>query len=273
MQHAQIGPCILEGMDFHPVEQNLRQMFRVLASRREAGEVRELPGISIASLGSSFQMFNAAFLSSPVVDETDLLRRIGLAGVQMAARGLPWAFWLCEEWLPFSLRRRAIRILDRQGLALASEMPGMVAEALRPAKREPAALRIVAVNRESYRQSFCQIGAVCFHVPLMWFEEIFDEQMGSREECACWVGIYDGQPVATAATVVHAGVIGVYNVATLPEFRERGFGEAIMRHATAAAKEKSGLERTILQATRQGLHLYERMGYHSVTRFLVFTSR
>lgn len=260
-------------MDFQPVEQNLRQMFRVLASRRGGGEVRELPGISIASLGTSFQMFNAAFFNAPVLDESDFLRRIGVASVQMAARGLPWAFWLCEEWLPFSLRRRAVKILDRQGMSLASEMPGMVAEAVRPAKRELPVLRIEPLSSEAQRQAFCQIGAVCFHVPLMWFEEIFDEHAPLREECAGWLGWYDGQPVASAATVVHAGVIGVYNVATLPEFREKGIGEAIMRHAIQAAKEKSGLERTILQATRQGLHLYERMGYRSVTRFLVFTSR
>jgi ribosomal protein S18 acetylase RimI-like enzyme len=260
-------------MDFHPVEQNLRQMFRVLASRRQSGETRELPGVTIASLGSSFQMFNAAFFHAPIRDETDFLRQVNLASVQMRVRGLPWAFWLCEDWLPFALRRRVVKILDRQGLSLASEMPGMVAEALRPPQRSLPGMRIQPLSNEPARQAFCQIGAVCFHVPLMWFDEIFDEQTPLREECAGWVGYLDGQPVATAATVVHGGVIGVYNIATLPEFRERGLGEAIMRHAIQAAKEKSGLDRTILQATRQGLHLYESMGYRSVTRFLVFTSR
>ena len=260
-------------MDFRPVERNLRQMFRILTSRRDSGESRELPGVTIASLGSSFQMFNAAFFNSPVADETDFLRRVALASVQMSARGLPWAFWLCEDWLPSALRRRAVKILDRQGLYLASEMPGMVAEVLRPPTRELPALEVQAVSDEVSRRAFCQIGAVCFHVPLMWFEEIFDEQTPLRKDCLCWVGYSDGQPVTTAATVTDSGVIGVYNIATLPEFRERGFGEAIMRHAVSAAKSSSGLDRTVLQSTRQGLRLYERIGYSSVTRFLVFTSR
>jgi GNAT superfamily N-acetyltransferase len=260
-------------MDFHPVEQNLRRMFRVLASRRESAEIRELPGVAIASLGSSFQMFNAAFFDAPILDEADFLRRIALATVRMQARGLPWAFWLCEDWLPVPLRRRAVKILDRQHLSLASEMPGMVAEALRPPNRSLPSLQFQRLSTEPGRLAFCHIGAVCFHVPLMWFDEIFDGEMPLRDECVCWVGYHDGQPVATAATVVHAGVIGVYNIATLPAFRARGFGEAIMRHAIQAAKEKSGLDRTVLQATRQGLHMYERVGYRSVTRFLVFTSR
>ncbi len=247
-------------------------MFRVLASRRECGEVRELPGLTVASLGSSFQMFNAVFLSSPVADEADLLRRVTIAAVRMAAKGLPWAFWMCEEWLPYGLRRRAIKVLDRRGLHLASEMPGMVAESLRPAERPLPELKIRPVTGEAAREAFCQIGAQCFHVPLMWFEEIFDDQTPMRPEVSGWVGYFDGQPIATAATVEDSGVIGLYNLATLPEFRGNGYGETIMRYAIARAREKSGLEQTILQSTRQGLHLYERMGYRSVTRFLVFTS-
>src|ERR1700733_13821453 len=47
-------------MDFHPVEENLRQSFRVLAAGRPRCDVIELPGVSIASLGVAFQMFNAA---------------------------------------------------------------------------------------------------------------------------------------------------------------------------------------------------------------------
>ena len=52
--------------DFRPVEANLRESFRVLARGRERADVMELPGVSIASLGATFQMFNAAFLNAPV---------------------------------------------------------------------------------------------------------------------------------------------------------------------------------------------------------------
>ena len=63
-------------MDFHPVEFNLRESFRVLAEGRRSGDVLELPGLSIASLGAKFQMFNAAFLNAPVANAAELDERL-----------------------------------------------------------------------------------------------------------------------------------------------------------------------------------------------------
>ena len=59
-------------MDFRTIEENLRQSFRLLASSQPAGEVREAGGVTIASAGVTFQMFNAAFLSSPVESDREL---------------------------------------------------------------------------------------------------------------------------------------------------------------------------------------------------------
>jgi hypothetical protein len=38
------------------------------------------------------------------------------------------------------------------------------------------------------------------------------------------------------------------------------------------AREEHGLERTILQSTAQGMPIYQRMGYKTVTRVLVYSS-
>ena len=86
------------------------------------------------------------------------------------------------------------------------------------------------------------------------------------------VGYHGGSPVATAATVTSNGVIGLYNVATAPEHRQRGYGEAITRHALDAATRENGVGGIVLQSTSQGLRLYERMGFQPVTRVLVYNS-
>ena len=112
----------VSSVEFQNVEENLRHSFRALAEDRRSGDVREIGGVAIASAGTSFQMFNAAFLSSPVADAADLERRTLIARVQFESRGLEWSFWVCEDLLPPRLRKQAERILNRCGLRLAEPL-------------------------------------------------------------------------------------------------------------------------------------------------------
>lgn len=259
-------------MEFNNVEENLRHSFRALAADRPAGDVREIAGVSIASAGTAFQMFNAAFLANTVNGPEDLDRRVTTARVHFQARGLPWSFWLCEGLLPPKLRKQAERIFDRKGLRLAVQLPGMVADGLRPPRRILPELEIRRVGDESTRLAFCDIGCICFHVPLNWFREIFLRRRLWENGFVGYVGYVNGEAVATAATVTAAGAVGIYNVATLPSHRRQGHGEAVVRYALERAREESGCERTILQATEHGLRLYRSMGYRTVTTVNVFAS-
>jgi GNAT superfamily N-acetyltransferase len=259
-------------MDFHPVEQNLRQSFRILAGARERADVRDDVGLSISSLGATFQMFNAAFLNSYVEDEADLERRIALASLRFAELRIHWAFWMCDSFLDRRLQRRAERIFSRMGLTLSSELPAMATESLVAPWRRLPRIDIQPVCDLASRRAFCEIGAVCFHVPLSWFEEVFDERMVERTGFVPWLAYSNGEPVATAATVVAADAIGVYNVGTLPAHRGQGIGEAIVRFAIDQARAQTGIVRTVLQSTSFGYDLYRKMGYKTVGQVLVFTS-
>src|SRR5580658_10268743 len=115
-------------MEFRPVEENLRQSFRVLAAGRMLADVSELPGVSIASLGVAFQMFNAAFLNSPVESHQEMEARLQTARRHFESRGMAWSFWICEDWLPRAVRRRLSRTCQKFGLRLSAEMPGMIAD-------------------------------------------------------------------------------------------------------------------------------------------------
>jgi len=80
------------------------------------------------------------------------------------------------------------------------------------------------------------------------------------------------EPVSTAAVVMGGGVLGVYNVATLPASQRLGYGEAVMRHALADKEREHGISRIVLQSTPAGLGLYERMGFRTVARVAVYSS-
>jgi ribosomal protein S18 acetylase RimI-like enzyme len=258
-------------VDFENVAANLRESFRAIAAGRAPGEIRELRGVSIASSGVAFQMFNAAFLSAPVASEAELARRIMLPSVHFNARGLEWAYWVCEDWLEARARRRSRQIFERHGLRHAVDLPGMVAERILPPVKPPARLEIRRVRDAGTRDAFCAIGSVCFQVPLPWFREVFDND-SVWDRFVGWVGYADGEPVSTAATVMGGGAVGVYNVGTIPEHQRRGYGESVMRHAVEDAQRRHGIGETILQSTPAGHRLYERMGFRTVSSVAVYAS-
>jgi ribosomal protein S18 acetylase RimI-like enzyme len=256
---------------FETVADNLRESFRVVAAGRGAGEIRELPGVSIAAAGVTFQMFNAAFLSAPVLSEAALEQRILLSTSHFNVRGLEWAYWVCEDWMDGRTRRKSRQMFERQGLRHAVELPGMVADRVAPPVKPLPAVTVRRVGDAGTRAAFCAIGSTCFHVPINWFREVFDNHV-VWSRFAAYVAYHDETPVSTAAIVMSGDAIGVYNVATMPDQQRRGYGEAVMRYAVAAAQTEHGLERSVLQSTPAGLHLYQRMGYRTITRVSVYAS-
>lgn len=258
-------------MNFENVADNLRESFRVIAASRGPGEVRELPGVSIASAGVTFQMFNAAFLSAPVATESELAQRITLASVHFNARGLEWAYWVCEDFLESRPHRRSRQIFERHGLRHSVDLPGMTAERIRPPVRPLPDIEVRRVGDAATRKAFCAIGSVCFHVPFSWFCEVFESD-SVWEPFAAYVGYVAQEPVSTTAIVIGGDALGVYNVATLPTHQHHGYGEAVMRHALSDSRRQHGIEHVILQSTPAGYRLYERMGFRTVTKVAVYST-
>ncbi len=264
-------PAILIAVTFETVADNLRESFRVIAASRGPGENRELNGVSIAAAGVTFQMFNAAFLSAPIATESELQQRILLPYVHFNARGLEWAYWVCEDWMASRPLRRSRQLFERHGLRHSVDLPGMIAESIRPPVRPLPHMDVRRVCDAMTREAFCAIGSACFHVPITWFREVFDSDT-VWDKFASYVGFVDGEPVSTTAIVVGGGALGVYNVATLPGQQRLGYGETVMRYALADMQRLHGIERTILQSTPAGYHLYERMGYRTITRVAVYST-
>jgi ribosomal protein S18 acetylase RimI-like enzyme len=261
----------MERVNFQPIADNLRESFRVIAASRSAGELRELRGVSIASAGVTFQMFNAAFLSAPVATEAELSQRIQMASLHFQNRGQEWAYWLCEDWMEPRVRRRSRHLLERHGLRHSTDLPGMTADRILPPVRPLPSIDVRRVSDRATRDAFCEIGSVCFHVPIHWFREVFENDL-VWNRFASYVGYVEGEAVSSTALVAGAGVVGVYNVATLPALQRRGYGEAVMRFALADAQRQIGNCRVILQSTPAGLRLYERMGFRTVTQVAVYAS-
>ena len=80
---------------------------------------------------------------------------------------------------------------------------------------------------------------------------------------------YEGdKPVSTATAIINEGCLFLFLVATMPEARRKGYGEAVVRHALQTAHEATGISRTVLHATEAGYPLYFRLGYHPTAKFM-----
>ena len=81
-----------------------------------------------------------------------------------------------------------------------------------------------------------------------------------------WLGLVDGEPVATAVTHVAGGVNDVEMVATLESARGRGYGAVVTWAATVAEPSLPA----ILIASDLGRTVYERLGYTALSRWTIW---
>ena len=162
-------------------------------------------------------------------------------------------------------------MFENQGLRLATELPGMLAERILPPVKPLPYVDVRRVCAGSHWDGFCEVGSVCFHVPITWFREVFDSE-SVWDRFMSFVGYVDGEAVSTTSIVCGGGVLGVYNVATLPGHQRHGYGETVMRHALQEARKLHGSKSIILQSTPAGLRLYQRMGFREVARVTVYSS-
>lgn len=75
--------------------------------------------------------------------------------------------------------------------------------------------------------------------------------------------LIDGEPAATGKGILLNDLLYVTDIGTIPSFRKRGFGAAIMRALHLTAK-KRGATYSILSATQMAAALYRSLGYRDV---------
>jgi ribosomal protein S18 acetylase RimI-like enzyme len=134
----------------------------------------------------------------------------------------------------------------------------------------PAALEYRRVDGPELRCAAADINAASYGVSPEMGREALDHEELWGEGCFGYVGYYNGNAVATSTTYVRDKYLYVALVATLPDYRSRGFARAITGYSMQAANKASGLQRTILHATPMARAIYDSLGFRTVTTFSMF---
>ena len=218
-----------------------------------------------AGLDSS-TMNRVALLDAPdagALDET-----LAEADLYFSGRGVPWSVQIT----PFARPSGLPGLLRRRGFRLASELTVMTRSALAEVPPiEPAVeVREVAPDEVAL---FTRLTVDAFRMPPRFHAALTDVNRAWLEAGGrAYFAIARGEPVGTALLTRHAGVAGVYNVATLRPYRRRGVATAIMLRVLEDY-ERAGEDVLTLQVARASVAeaFYERLGFVARYQWEIYT--
>ena len=106
-----------------------------------------------------------------------------------------------------------------------------------------------------------------FEMSLESIRPIITPRLVASPDVALYVGYLDGAPVVSGLGIRTGRTIGVYNIATVPDARRRGFGKAMTARVVADGAA-AGCDVAVLQASDMGKPIYERMGFRTVVEYV-----
>lgn len=139
---------------------------------------------------------------------------------------------------------------------------GMVLDHLPASLAGIAGFEIRRVTSEDELRQFAWLVNDVYEFPRDCRPQAFDMMrgLGLNENNPNYLGWLDGVAVASVSAYYGAGVVGIYNVATLAEARGKGIGSAITLHALQEARAL-GYQAGTLQASEMGEPIYRRLGF------------
>lgn len=248
------------------IDANLRCAMRFFGRGRAGAVCEERDGWLLVCSHLNYGAFNAALCVEPFEGPRDLERRLQVPSNFFGPRGLRWTMWVCLNALPRPARAELDAVCLSRGLRRLADPPGLYAAELGRASRALPEVTAQPVSRPDQRYAFAHITAATFDIPLSYCRAVYESEAWNAE-FEGYIGAVGGLPVTSAALVRSPGAIGIYSVGTLPPHRGKGYAEALLRRIVPAKDEGFPL---VLQATRAGLPLYQRLGFRRAARFRVF---
>ncbi len=156
----------------------------------------------------------------------------------------------------------------RLGFTHQESIPGMVIRRSELAIVPGPELAVTRVRDAAGLAVAETIAAAGFEVPRELMAALFTPRLAAMPELSIYIARAQGLSVSTATSWVGDGGVGIFNVATPPGHRGRGYGRAITSKAVEAGFA-SGADLAWLQASPLGEPVYRAMGFRRVETYLV----
>jgi GNAT superfamily N-acetyltransferase len=219
------------------------------------GAVERVDGLLLALTGIEDPQLNVALVQSA---PRDAAAALAAAQAAFAARG---------HRIGIDLERGRYPQLEDaaadHGLVRAVTHPAMaipVADVAGPAP--PPGIDISRLRNDDALDDFWEIQASVFGMRRHVVRAYLGPATLRADGVAVFVARREGRAVSASVAVAVRESVGIFGVATLPDARHRGIGTAITAAAVEWARDRADL--VWLQATDQGLRVYERMGFRIV---------
>lgn len=213
-------------------------------------------GALAAVTGIEFPTLNGVWIESVNADPgrtSDLLDHVAATGLPHCLQVRPGAVARFTELASARGMNRddhmiPLMVLEDSGrLAITQTVGGLQIRELRP---DEAVIH-------------AQIAAVGFEAPEEMFLQLITPAVLALPGVHCYLGEVDGLPVTTGLSVVIDAYVGIFNIATPPERRRRGYGAAVTARAIEDAF-KGGSTWAFLQSSAPGFPIYEALGFRTV---------
>lgn len=102
------------------------------------------------------------------------------------------------------------------------------------------------------------------------FQIVFQQKENNKSSLSYFLAYYNDCAVSSAAVYIDKNnVAGLYYVATLPEYRRKGFASQLLFHIMGYIQGK-GCQRVVLHASEMGEPLYRKMGFDKLCEYRVY---
>ncbi|MEA3495054.1 MAG: GNAT family N-acetyltransferase [Bacteroidota bacterium] len=145
--------------------------------------------------------------------------------------------------------------------------PGMAIDLSKNSFDKPK-LKVTQVKTKEQLKEWFKVIDLSFFYKRSSEEEIFIKIFNSQK-VVLYIGYHNSVAVATSLMFSNNKSAGLYMIASLPEYRNKGFGREITKIALVDAKN-SGHRIAVLQATKDAFEMYKKIGFKEYCNFDIY---